>query len=100
MYVLEANSLSAYWSAQIGRLVVFFNIQKRDMVTHLTLCKPNNDDRVIYIPYTPILSSKTWVWGMHIHVIFILIFAQNRDCGYTLEPPQWGGSNEYPQSMF
>ena len=29
-----------------------------------------------------------------------LIFAQNIDCGYTLEPPQLGGSNEYPQSMF
>ena len=29
-----------------------------------------------------------------------LIFAQNIDCEYTLEPPQWGGSNEYPQSMF
>ena len=29
-----------------------------------------------------------------------LIFAQNRDCGYTLEPPHRGGSNEYPQFMF
>ena len=29
-----------------------------------------------------------------------LIFAQNIDCGYTLETPQRGGSNEYPQSMF
>ena len=28
------------------------------------------------------------------------IFAQNIDRGYTLEPPQWGGSNEYPRSMF
>ena len=28
------------------------------------------------------------------------IFAQNIDCGYTLEPPCRGGSNEYPQSMF
>ena len=28
------------------------------------------------------------------------IFAQNMDCGYPLEPPQRGGSNEYPQSMF
>ena len=27
-------------------------------------------------------------------------FAQNIDCGYSLEPPQRGGSNEYPQSMF
>ena len=28
-----------------------------------------------------------------------LIFDQNIDCGYTLEPPRRGGSNEYPQSM-
>ena len=27
-------------------------------------------------------------------------FAQNLDCGYSLEPPRRGGSNEYPQSMF
>ena len=26
--------------------------------------------------------------------------AQNIDCGYSLEPPQRGGSNGYPQSMF
>ena len=30
----------------------------------------------------------------------ILFFAQNIDCGYTLEPPQLGGSNEYPQLTF
>ena len=28
------------------------------------------------------------------------ISAQNVDCGYSLEPPWQGGSNEYPQSMF
>ena len=28
------------------------------------------------------------------------ISAQNIDCGYLLEPPQRGGSNEYPLSMF
>ena len=28
------------------------------------------------------------------------ISAQNIDCGYSLEPPQRGGSYEYPQSMF
>ena len=26
--------------------------------------------------------------------------AQNIDCGYSLEPPPRGGSNEYQQSMF
>ena len=28
------------------------------------------------------------------------ISAQNIDCGYSLEPPRWGSSNKYPQSMF
>ena len=27
-------------------------------------------------------------------------FAQNTDCGYLLEPPCRGGSNEYIQAMF
>ena len=34
-----------------------------------------------------------------VYIIF-LFSAQNIDCGYSLEPPQRGGSNEYPQSMF
>ena len=29
-----------------------------------------------------------------------LISAQIIDCGYSLEPPRRGSSNEYPQSMF
>ena len=28
------------------------------------------------------------------------ISARNIDCGYSLEPPRRGGSNEYLQSMF
>ena len=34
--------------------------------------------------------------------IFVIfnIFAQNIDCGYTLELPSRGCSNEYPQSVF
>ena len=28
----------------------------------------------------------------------IQISAKNIDCGYSLEPPQWGGSNEYSKS--
>ena len=28
----------------------------------------------------------------------LYISAQNIDCVYSLEPPPWGGSNEYPQS--
>ena len=50
--------------------------------------------------YTAIFHGcKNVHFQMKIVNIF-LIFAENIDCGYTLEPPQWGGSNEYPQSMF
>ena len=34
-----------------------------------------------------------------VYIIF-LISAQNIDCWYSLELPQRGSSNEYPQSMF
>ena len=32
--------------------------------------------------------------------LFFLFLLQNIDCGYSLEPPRRGGSNEYPQSIF
>ena len=32
--------------------------------------------------------------------VIFLISAQNINCGYSLDPPRRGGSNEYPQSMF
>ena len=35
--------------------------------------------------------------GIHYYFLFLL---KNIDCGYSLEPHRWGGSNEYPQSMF
>ena len=38
-----------------------------------------------------IMDEKLW---------YFHISAQNIDCGYSLEPPRRGGSNEYPQSMF
>ena len=48
---------------------------------------------------TEILSLKNENFQQK-NVDIFLIFAQNIDCGYTLEPPRRGGPNEYPQSMF
>ena len=45
-----------------------------------------------------ILPTKTESFQIKILLVF-LISAQNKDCGYSLEPPR-GASNEYPQSMF
>ena len=33
-----------------------------------------------------------------VNIIFFILL-KNIDCGYSLEPPRRGGSNEYPQSM-
>ena len=31
-----------------------------------------------------------------IHIILFLFLHKNISCGYSLEVPQWGTSNEYP----
>ena len=46
-----------------------------------------------------ILPLKTEIFQIKI-LIFFHISDQNIDCGYSLEPPRRGESNEYPQSMF
>ena len=39
-------------------------------------------------------------WSLQGYTLFFLFLLKNIDCGFSLEPPRWGGSNEYPQSMF
>ena len=34
-----------------------------------------------------------------VYIIFLFLL-ENIDCGYSLEPPRRGSSNEYPQSIF
>ena len=52
------------------------------------------------------IASANLQWLCHsgervvAHGPLVLISAQNIDYGYSLELPQGGGSNEYPQSMF
>ena len=45
---------------------------------------------------TNFLYSKT---GVHRGIHYFSYFAKIIDCGYSLEPPLRGGSNEYPQSI-
>ena len=69
-------------------------------ITHATNEKKTFHYANMSVQYTSIFHGcKTDNFQMNCFYIF-LIFAQNIDCGYTLEPPQRGGSNEYPQSMF
>ena len=38
--------------------------------------------------------------GLQGYILFFLFLLKNIGCGYSLEPPRRGGSNEYPQRMF
>ena len=38
--------------------------------------------------------------GLQGYALFFLYMLENINCGYSLEPPRRGGSNEYPQSTF
>ena len=49
--------------------------------------------------YRKISSPKTENFQIKISDIF-LVSAQNIDCGYSLEPPRRGGSNEYHNLCF
>ena len=72
-------------------------------------------DTVIYLQFGSVESvTKTCLYNFDSHkphfylvklgftgvYLIFLIFAQHIDCGYSLEPPRRGGSNEYPQSVF
>ena len=53
----------------------------------------------VYSNILKILPPKKENFQMKNSDIF-LISVRNIDCGYSLEPPRRGGSNEYSQSMF
>ena len=50
-------------------------------------------------PQTLTLSAQLQIRG-GIHIIFFLFLHENICCGYSLEVPPRGASNEYPQHMF
>ena len=56
--------------------------------------QPKTISKTRLFKYTENFTSKNY----KIFDIFH-ISAKNIDCGYSLEPPRWGSSNEYPQSM-
>ena len=66
----------------------------------LPLCTKNTSlQKHAYSNILKIFPPKNENFQIKISDIFH-ISAQNIDCGYSLEPPRRGGSNEYPQAMF
>ena len=65
---------------------------------HINVHSSGKYIRAMNTPEKPhIYLEKLGFAGVYLFFLFLL---QNIDCGYALEPPQRGGSNSYPQSMF
>ena len=85
-----------------GKVVLYFEVcislthisryRLRLISVCITTSCPCNTMRFFFI-------CKNWKFRWKSFDIFN-IFAQTIDCGYTLEQPRRGDSNEYPQSMF
>ena len=56
--------------------------------------------KICLFKYTENFTTKKKKWKFSDKRIwYFSYFCSNIDCGYSLEPPRRGGSNEYPQSI-
>ena len=69
-----------------------FMLQTARLVSYITKTR--------LFKYIENFTTKKWKKFQIKNSYIFHISAQNIDCGYSLEPPRRGGSNEYPQSMF
>ena len=89
MNVFHITILSFNFLGSTSALIVYF---KTEIGKYITKTCPCNRQRFFGTLKIENFQMKNFDIS--------LIFAQNIDRGYTLEPPHRGGSNEYPQSMF
>ena len=94
VYDKQPNSCPSGVFVPAGLVIRYFGLQLLEisLISITKTCLYNFDPLKPHF-YTVKLGF-TWVYNI------FLISAQNMDCGYSLEPPRRGGSNEYPQSMF
>ena len=118
-FLIENNGcVKLAWDSQLGMSILpksnrYFPIHYHDGINRISnsiLQTPSQ----LHTPENDIDITKTCLYNFdpikpHFYIvklgftgvyIIFLISAQSIDCGYSLEPPRWGGSNEYPQSMF
>ena len=100
MYDNNENSVQpAYPQGLIRSLVIRLYILANAIVLSANNESSNPLRKHAYSNILTVLPLKNENFQIKSSDIFH-ISAQNIDCGYSLEPPRRGGSNEYPQSMF
>ena len=103
----DSLKLFSYFSL-LGRQFAILKCQSLRKISQFVIYWISHDISVIS------LITKTYLYNVDplkphffivklgftgVYIIF-LIFAQNMDCAYLLEPPHQGSSNKYLQSMF
>ena len=81
------KSRTCVFSSKQAHFLAFLFVQAQSLRKH------------VYSNILKILPPKSENFQIKNSDIF-LIYVRNIDCGYSLEPPRRGGSNEYSQSMF
>ena len=84
------SAVMSFFGPSVVQIVVWFSLAQT-----VSVCIKQTS----LSKYTENFTTKNWKISDKKSDIFH-ISAQNIDCGYSLEPPRRGGSNEYPQSMF
>ena len=92
-----------YGSRECIYIIDLLVLNERYVVdTHLKLLGNLHIKKTCLYNFDPLNPTHFYIVKLGftgVYIIF-LISAQNIDCGYPLEPPRRGSSNEYPQSMF
>ena len=95
--------LKAFWTfTAFWNFFFFFLFSQKigsDLTFHISVVNLNHYENTPIQIYCKLNNQKREKIPIKNSDIFH-ISAQNIDCGYSLEPPRRGGSNEYPQSMF
>ena len=98
MYIFQPNSANKNVQVILLDSLVYILLSPVVSLTHVLQTNITKTCLYKFDPLKPhFYVVKLGFTGVY---IIFLISIQNIDCGYSLEPPRRGGSNEYPQSMF
>ena len=102
--LLNSSSSAILNQSQLLYTSVLEKKKKKPSLLSNSLEKINGDiTKTCLFKWTENFTTQKWKFSDKNFFFFFFFFhisAQNIDCGYSLEPPRWDGSNEYPQSMF
>ena len=95
----KGNLLDFYFAGLVCHKIPYIGLRLRWRASGPNIGSVHYENTPIQIHWRFYYKKKMAIFQIKNSDIFY-ISAQNIDCGYSLEPPRRGGSNEYPQSMF